>query len=93
MTPKAQHHASAAKLKIQVQLQLRRQKGHKGFLPQDRRLFSKAEATLIKGEPTDVLQWISSVRHAKQRAAQAKHDLEATVEAERTFTQQWLHGT
>jgi hypothetical protein len=48
---------------------------------------------LLKGEPIEMQQWISSVLHAKRRVAQAKNDFEATMEAERMLMQRWLHLT
>jgi hypothetical protein len=50
-------------------------------------------AKLLKGEPMEMQQWISSVLHAKRRGAQAKNDFEATVEAERIPMQRWLQQT
>jgi hypothetical protein len=85
--------AAAAALDIQVKLQLLYRKGSKGFLSQDKLLFSKSEVKLLKGEPIEMQQWISSVLHAKRRAAQAKNDFEATMEAERALMQRWLHPT
>jgi hypothetical protein len=85
--------AAAAALDIQVKLQLLCRKGSKGFLSQDKLLFSKSEVKSLKGEPIEMQQWISSVLHAKRRGAQAKNDFEATMEAERMLMQQWLHQT
>ena len=82
--------AAAALLDTKVQLQLLYQKGHVGFLLQDKLLFSKSEHTLLQGEPTEMLQWITSVLNATRRAAQAKHDLDATMQSERTLMQNWL---
>ena len=77
-------------LTIKVKLQLLYRKGKEGFLPNDRLLFSKSEAKLLKGEPTEMLQWITSVLHASRRAAQAKQDEEATMNAERDLMKRWL---
>ena len=75
--------AALAVLDIKVKLQLLYRKGCNGFLSQDKLLFSKSEVKLLKGVPTEMLQWISSVQHAKKRAAQAKKDLAATMKIER----------
>ena len=81
---------AAEVLDIKVQLQLLYRTGRKGFLTQDCLLFSKSEATLLKGDPSDMLQWITSVLNATRRAAQAKNDLEATMQSERALMKLWL---
>jgi hypothetical protein len=82
--------AAAAVIDIKVQLQFLYRKGKNGFLAQDRLLFSKTETTLLKGEPSEMLQWITSVLNAKRRAAQAKNDEAATLQAERDLMKTWL---
>ncbi len=37
-----------------------------------------------------MLQWITSVLNATRRAAQAKNDLEATMQSERALMKLWL---
>ena len=84
-------HTALVVLDIKVKLQLLYRKGCNGFLSQDKLLFSKFEVKLLKGEPnTEMLQWISSVQHAKKRAAQAKKDLAATMKIERALMKRWL---
>ena len=85
--------AVLAVLDIKVKLQLLYRKGCNGFLSQDKLLLSKSEVKLLKGEPTEMLQWISSVQHAKKRAAQAKKDLAATMKIERALMKCWLQQT
>ena len=82
--------AAAAVIDIKVQLQLLYRKGNKGFLAQDKLLFSKSETTLLKGEPSEMLQWITSALNAKRRAAQAKNDEAATMQTERELMKAWL---
>ncbi len=82
--------AAAAVIGIKVQLQLLFRKGKEGFLFQDKLLFSRLEATLLKGEPNEMLQWITSVLNASQQAAQAKNDMEATMQVERDLMKNWL---
>ena len=82
--------AALAVLDIKVKLQLLYRKGCNGFLSQDKLLFSKSEVKLLKGEPNEMLQWISSVQHAKKRAAQAKKDRAATMQIERALMKRWL---
>jgi hypothetical protein len=82
--------AAAAVMDIKVQLQLLYRKGKAGFLSQDKLLFSKSEEKLLKGEPTEMLQWITSVLNATRRAAQAKNDAEATMQDERALMKRWL---
>jgi hypothetical protein len=63
---------AAEVLEIKAQLQSLYQTGSAGLLPQDNLLFFKQEAnTLLKGLPTEMLQWISSVLLASRRAALA----------------------
>ncbi len=81
---------AAEVIRIKVQLQLLYRKGRKPFLAQDRLLFSKSEATLLKGSPIEMLQWSTSVLNATRRAAAAKNDLEATMQAERDLMKRWL---
>ena len=76
--------------RIKVQLQLLFRKGCKQFLTQDRLLFSKSEATLLKGSPIEMLQWSTSVLNAARRAAAAANDVEATMQAERALMKRWL---
>jgi hypothetical protein len=47
---------AAAVMDIKGQLRLLYQKGTEGLLSQDKLLFSKSEATLLKGEPNEMLQ-------------------------------------
>jgi hypothetical protein len=82
--------AAAAVIDIKMQLQLLFRKGMEGFLLQDKLLFSKSEATLLKGEPKEMLQWITSVLNASRRAGQAKNDVEATMQVERDLMENWL---
>ncbi len=81
---------AAEVIRIKVELQLLCRKGRKRFLAQDRLLFSKSEATLLKGSPIEMLQWSTSVLKATRRAAAAKNDLEATMQAERDLMKRWL---
>ena len=76
--------------RIKVQLQLLYRKGSAGLLPQDRLLFSKNEAKLLRGSPIEMLQWTTSVLNAHRRAAVAKDDQEATMRSERNLMQRWL---
>jgi hypothetical protein len=76
--------------RVKVQLQLLCRKGCKKFLAQDRLLFSKSEATLLKGSPIEMLQWSTSVLNAARRAAAAANDVEATMQAERDLMKRWL---
>ena len=73
-----------------VQLQLLYRKGNAGLLSQDRLLFSKIEAKLLKGSPIEMLQWTTSVLNATRRAATAKNDLEAAIASERALMRRWL---
>jgi hypothetical protein len=81
---------AAEVLDIKVQLQLLYRTGRKGFLTQDCLLFSKSEATLLKGDPSEMLQWITSVLNATRRAAEAQNDMEATMTSERALMKIWL---
>jgi hypothetical protein len=82
--------AAAAVIDIKVQLQLLYRNGSAGFLSQDKLLFNKSEATLLKGESSEMLQWITSVLNATRRAAQAKNDAYATMKTERALMKRWL---
>ena len=83
--------AAVIDMKVQVQL-LHTRKGKEGFLLQDKLLFSKSEARLLKkGELTEILQRISSVLSATRRAAQAMYDVDSTMEVERALVmKRWL---
>jgi hypothetical protein len=85
--------AAAAVIDIKVRLQFLYRKGKDGFLAQDKLLFAKTETKLLKGEPSEMLQWITSVLNAKRRAAQAKNDEAATMQAERELMKAWLQTT
>jgi len=85
--------AAAAVIDIKVRLQFLYRKGKEGFLAQDKLLFAKTETKLLKGEPSEMLQWITSVLNAKRRAAQAKNDEAATMQAERELMKAWLQTT
>ena len=82
--------AAAEVALIKVQLQLLYRKGRAGLLAQDRLLFYKSEAKLVKGSPIEMLQWTMSVLTATHCAALAKHDQEATMASERSLMKQWL---
>ena len=82
--------AAAEVARIKVQLQLLYRKGRASLLAQDRLLFCKSEAKLLKGSPIEMLQWTTSVLTATRRAASAKHDQEATMASERSLMKQWL---
>jgi hypothetical protein len=64
---------------IGLQLQHLYRKGNAGFVSQDKLLFSISEETLLKREPTEMQQWITSVLNATRRAAQAKNEAELTI--------------
>jgi hypothetical protein len=81
---------AAEVLAIKNKLRSLYRKGTTGFLPNDRLLFSKSEAKLLKGEPTEMIQWITSVLHASRRAAQATTDEDATMQSERDQMRGWL---
>jgi hypothetical protein len=85
--------AAAAAIDIKVRLQFLHRKGKEGFLAQDKLLFAKTETKLLKGEPSEMLQWITSVLNATWRAAQAKNDEAATMQAERELMKAWLQTT
>ena len=82
--------AAAAVLDIKVQLQMLYRKGSTEFLSQDKLLFTKSEDTLLKGDSSEMLQWITSVLNATRRAAQAKNDAYATMKTERSLMKRWL---
>jgi hypothetical protein len=87
----ALHPRQAAEVtRVKVQLQLLCRKGCKRFLTQDHLLFSKSEATLLKGSPIKALQWSASALNAARRAAAAVNDVEATMQAERDLMKRWL---
>ena len=75
---------------IKAQLRVLYRRGYDSLLPIDRHLFSKSEATLQKGEPKLMLQWINSVLTATRRAAVAANDLERTMHSERALMRNWL---
>jgi hypothetical protein len=81
---------AAEVLAIKNKLRSLYRKGTTGFSPNDRLLLSKSEAKLLKGEPTEMIQWITSVLHASRRAAQAKTDEAATMQSERDQMRGWL---
>ena len=85
-------HKAAAVLDIKVRLRLLYQNSRKGFLPQDRLLFEKSESTLVKGEPTEMLQWIISVIKATRRAAASETNLLASMQIEQDGMANWLHS-
>jgi hypothetical protein len=70
---------AAEVIAIKVQLQLLYKKGKFSFLSQERLLFSKMEANLLKGSPFEMLQWNTLVLNAIRHAASAKNDLEASI--------------
>jgi hypothetical protein len=82
--------AAAAVFEIKAQLQLLYSEGKDGFISQDQLLFFKSADTLLKGEPAEMLQWITAVLHAKERSAQAKQDIVATILEERALMRCWL---
>jgi hypothetical protein len=63
------------------------------YIAQDKLLLAKTETKLLKGEPSEMLQWTTSVLNAKRRAAQAKNDEAATMQAERELMKAWLQTT
>jgi hypothetical protein len=81
---------AAEVLRIKVHFQLLFRQGSKGFLAQDRLLFFKTEQRLLQGTPIEMLQWISSVLNATRRKAQARDDMEATMNSERELMKLWL---
>jgi hypothetical protein len=85
--------AAAAVIDIKVRLQFLHRKGKEGFLAQDKLLFAKTETKLLKGVPSEMLQWITSVLNAKRRVAQAENDEAATMQAERELMKAWLQTT
>jgi hypothetical protein len=58
--------------------------------PQHRLLFSKSEASLLKGEPSEMLRGLPpSDRNATRWAAQAKNDTDATMQVKREQMKLW----
>ena len=84
---------AAAVARIKAQLHLLYRTGSDGFLPQDKLLFSKSLPKLLKGSPSEMLQWITSALNATRRAADAKQDKTASMAAERALMTRWLQRT
>jgi hypothetical protein len=64
--------------------------GSHSLLPIDRHLFSKPEATLLRGEPNLMLQWINLFLTATRRAAVTAEDLDLTMTSEGALMRRWL---
>jgi hypothetical protein len=75
---------------IKAQLRESYHCGRNSLLPIDPYLFSKAEASLLMGEPNLMLQWIYSFLTATRRAAVAEEDLERTMTSKRALMRCWL---
>ena len=84
---------AAEVLAIQAEVRLLARQGPTDFLPIDRLLFSKPEATLLKGSPSEMLQWICSVRDASTRAAASQTAFHQSMHAERSLMQRWMTQT
>jgi hypothetical protein len=66
------------------------EQGSTELLPRDRPLFLKSLAALKKGNGNEQEQWVTSVILAKQRAATAKADINASMTTKRSLVASWL---
>jgi hypothetical protein len=82
--------AAARVLAIQAQVSHLFQQGPLAFLLSDRSLFSKPEAILLKGTPSEMLQWICSVGNASDRVAAAKTASYQSLQPERALLERWV---
>jgi hypothetical protein len=81
---------AAEVLVIQDQLRSLFRLGPSSLLPLDRLLFSKSEATLLQGSPSEMQQWIQSVQHAALRSTAFKDAQHQSMHSERACFQRWM---